>query len=116
MNSTSPPLKRNDSERSAASSSNTISMPEHRKASSRRWRTSRSGWNSRTLKILESGLKLTMVPVFWVLPIAASGASGTPREKFCSQTVPSRWISSRSHSDRKLTTLTPTPCSPPDTL
>ncbi len=62
------------------------------------------------------GMKRTFVPVFFVFPIAAIGASGLPRRKVWNQTWPSRLISSSSSTERAFTTDTPTPCSPPETL
>ena len=49
-------------------------------------------------------------------PIFFTGPSGLPRRYSCAHTPPSRAVSTRSHSERALTTLTPTPCRPPDTL
>ena len=42
--------------------------------------------------------------------------TGTLSRYSCSWTLPSRRIVSFNHSDRALTTETPTPCSPPETL
>ena len=49
-------------------------------------------------------------------PIFLTGPSGLPRWYSCAQTEPSRAVSTRSHSDSAFTTLTPTPCRPPETL
>ena len=47
---------------------------------------------------------------------SASGACGAPREYSCVNTWPSRRISTSRRSDSALTTETPTPCRPPETL
>ena len=46
----------------------------------------------------------------------ASGASGTPSRKRMKCSVPSRQMRRSSRSESALTTETPTPCSPPETL
>src|SRR5437773_8931491 len=57
-----------------------------------------------------------IVPVFFVVPVAVSGAFGTPRSYSCVHSLPSRRISTSSHSLSALTTEMPTPWRPPDTL
>ena len=47
---------------------------------------------------------------------SASSSCGAPREYSCDQTWPSRRISTCSRSESALTTETPTPCRPPETL
>ena len=49
-------------------------------------------------------------------PIFSTLVVGLPRSYSCAQTPPSRAVSTRSHEDSALTTETPTPCRPPDTL
>src|SRR6185436_17343786 len=49
-------------------------------------------------------------------PIFLTGVFGLPRTYSWLQTLPSRADSTRIHDDSALTTLTPTPCRPPDTL
>ena len=57
-----------------------------------------------------------MVPVALVGPVAFIASIGSPRANSWRQIFPSRWTSATSHSDSALTTETPTPCRPPDTL
>ena len=52
----------------------------------------------------------------WPGPIFLTGVVGLPRAYSWAQTHPSRADSTRIHSDSALTTLTPTPWRPPDTL
>ncbi len=87
-----------------------------RKAVSRRrvWSTSAS--HSISSKISVSGLKLIVVPVSFVGPIAFIFAVGSPRANSWRQIFPSRCTSATSHSESAFTTETPTPCSPPETL
>ncbi len=49
-------------------------------------------------------------------PIFLTGPVGLPRSYSCAQIEPSRADSTRIHEDSALTTLTPTPCRPPETL
>ena len=51
-----------------------------------------------------------------VSPMASSSRVVTPRSKPITHTRPSRRVCTSIHSDSALTTLTPTPCSPPETL
>ena len=79
-------------------------------------------------KISRSGRKCTSVPRFSVSPVSFIGETskplrttisrscGTPCLNSMKWTSPSRRTVSRSHFDRPLTQLTPTPCRPPDTL
>src|SRR5205085_11528875 len=61
--------------------------------------------------------KWTLVPVFaFTAPVFFSLLVGSPFEYVCSQVKPSRQISSSSSSLSAFTQLTPTPCSPPETL
>ena len=62
------------------------------------------------------GRKWIVVPVSSVSPTAASGATGTLSRYSWVQSLPSRRTESLSHSDSALTTETPTPCRPPETL
>ncbi len=70
--------------------------------------------NSVIVKIVGSGLKVTMVPVFGLSPTTFSGSLVTPAANSSSCTLPSRQISRRSHSLTALTALTPTPWRPDD--
>ena len=76
-----------------------------------------SNENSVVSKTLGSALKVVVVPRRspWG-PILRTPIVGSPREYSWAQIAPSRADSTRSHSDKALTTLTPTPCKPPDTL
>ena len=67
-------------------------------------------------KTSASGRKVIVVPVSSVASPWAIGPVGAPRSKDCVQTNPSRRTSTSSRSDSALTTETPTPWSPPDTL
>ena len=57
-----------------------------------------------------------LVPRRSVFPPFSSAVVGVPRSYDCVNSWPSRQIVRWSHSDRALTTETPTPCRPPDTL
>ena len=61
-------------------------------------------------------MKCTSVPRRSVVPVTASGATGTPWRNSIWCTLPLRQMRSFSHSDSALTTDTPTPCRPPETL
>jgi hypothetical protein len=67
-------------------------------------------------KMSAEAQKVIVVPVSSVGAPLASGACGTPTRYDWVQTWPSRWISTSSRDDRALTTETPTPCNPPETL
>jgi hypothetical protein len=67
-------------------------------------------------KICGSGLKETVVPRSFVFPVTFRSSVLSPRAKAIRCTLPLRRTSTRSHSDRAFTTLTPTPCRPPETL
>jgi hypothetical protein len=49
-------------------------------------------------------------------PVMASGATASPFLNSISWVKPPRWTFSFSHSESALTTETPTPCRPPETL
>src|SRR5674476_1003068 len=49
-------------------------------------------------------------------PTWTTAVVGLPRTYSWAQMNPSRAVSTRSHSESAFTPLTPTPCSPPDTL
>ena len=68
------------------------------------------------MKICSSALNVILVPVCCVDPCGATGPFGIPRSYSCTHTLPSRRTSSRHHSLSALTTDTPTPWSPPETL
>jgi hypothetical protein len=74
----------------------------------------RAGLNSRSPKISVSGVKLTVVPRrLGVLPRLLSGPVGCPRENSCAYSSLLRATSTRTFELSALTTLTPTPWSPP---
>ena len=60
--------------------------------------------------------KCTSVPRRSVSPTSASGATASPRRNSIWWILPLRQILSFSQSDSALTTETPTPCRPPETL
>ena len=57
-----------------------------------------------------------VVPVSVAAPTRSTSPAGSPAAKRCTQTPPSRCTSAVSDSESALTTLMPTPCSPPETL
>ena len=66
-----------------------------------------------------SGANVTLVPVFdsGESPISWIGPTGCPpSRKSCLHRRPSRSISNSTATDKALTTDTPTPCKPPETL
>ena len=65
---------------------------------------------------LAEAMKCTSVPRRSDGPMSASGDTGTPRRNSIWWNLPSRQILSLSQSDSALTTDTPTPCRPPETL
>ena len=84
--------------------------------SRRRW-LMRSNEYSMVSNISGSAMKLVVVPRRVPCgPIFLTGVFGLPRSYSCAQTNPSRADSTRIHDESALTTLTPTPCRPPDTL
>ena len=69
------------------------------------------------VKVSVDGRKVISVPVASpASPVWRSGASATPWVKLISKIPPLRRIFSFSQTDSALTTDTPTPCKPPDTL
>jgi len=68
------------------------------------------------VKIWSLGLKRIVVPRPSLGPTTASGATGSPRRYSWWCSLPSRRMVSDSVSDSALTTDTPTPCRPPETL
>ena len=73
--------------------------------------------NSVREKVSGEGRKVTSVPRRSAAsPTAASGASATPLVKLIAYSVPSLKILSLRETERALTTETPTPCRPPETL
>ena len=69
------------------------------------------------VKVSLDGMKVTSVPVSLpAVPVTRSGASATPWVNDISWTSPLRRTLSFSQTDSALTTETPTPCRPPDTL
>ena len=93
-----------------------IVIPLLRKAISRSRRDRMSKSNSVTSKICLSGRKVIRVPRLRLRPIRLNSLLGTPRSYSWEKYLPSWNTSQRSHSDRALTTDTPTPCRPPETL
>ena len=61
-------------------------------------------------------MKRTSVPVRSVSPVTRSGSTVSPPSKRATCSCPSRQMVNSSQSDSALTTLTPTPCRPPETL
>ena len=96
--------------------------PGLRKASSRSRCSNVAKSNSVMVKVRVDGRNVISVPVR--APPSATGASPTtfkgdstsPSPKRTTCALPSRQMCSSSHSDRALTTETPTPCRPPETL
>ncbi len=66
--------------------------------------------------MLASARKAMVVPVPFVLPIAFTLSFGFPILNSCSQILPSRWMVATTSVESALTTDTPTPWRPPDTL
>ena len=91
--------------------------PELRNASSRRRCSSVAQSNSVMVKVCLEGRNVTSVPRRSNAgPMSASGATASPSWNSITDSRPSRQIVSLSMLDSALTTETPTPCSPPDTL
>ena len=69
------------------------------------------------VKVAVDGRNVTSVPrLSWAAPTTASGATASPSRNSMECSWPSRQMVSFSQVDSALTTETPTPCSPPDTL
>ena len=67
--------------------------------------------------ISASAWKMVLVPLRWPCgPTLSTLVMGLPRSYSCDQTPPSRAVSTRSQEERALTTDTPTPWRPPETL
>ena len=75
-----------------------------------------AGSNSIFGKMAASGWKYTVVPVPRAAPSFFSGPTGLPCLKRISHCAPSRSTVATSSFDSALTTLAPTPCSPPAVL
>ena len=75
-----------------------------------------SGSNSIFGKIVESGLKNTVVPDPRAAPTFLSEPTGCPCLNRISHCAPSRRTVATSSFDNALTTLAPTPWRPPDVL
>ena len=91
--------------------------PEFRKASSRSRCSSVAKSNSVMVKVCGEGRKVTSVPRLPpASPTTASGATASPSRNSMKCSLPSRQIVSLSQVDSALTTETPTPCRPPETL
>ncbi|MNC96060.1 hypothetical protein D3C83_133320 [compost metagenome] len=72
--------------------------------------------NSTLGKIVGSGWKYTVVPVPRAGPTFLTGPVGLPRLNAISHNAPSRFTVAFRSVERALTTLAPTPCSPPAVL
>ena len=69
------------------------------------------------VKVFGDGRNVTSVPRLpSASPVTASGATASPSRNSMKCSLPSRQIVSLSQVDSALTTETPTPCRPPDTL
>lgn len=69
------------------------------------------------VKITVSGRKQTEVPVrASLIGFDVSSVAGVPRSKRWEYSFLSRKTVTSNHSDKALTTETPTPCKPPETL
>ena len=68
------------------------------------------------VKISLDGKKVILVPVFLVLLISLKGFIEIPSLKLIKYSLPSLKILRSNFSERALTTETPTPCKPPETL
>ena len=62
------------------------------------------------------GKKLILVPFFFVFPIFFNGLTASPSLNSILYSFPSLKIFNSNFSDNALTTETPTPCKPPETL
>ena len=67
-------------------------------------------------KIFLDGKNFICVPEFFDFPIAFNGAFALPFLNSIKYFLPSLLISNSNFSDKALTTETPTPCKPPETL
>ncbi len=98
-------------------SDSTMVTPELRNASSRSRCSSVAKSNSVMVKVCFEGRNVTSVPrLSPASPVTASGATASPSRNSMACSLPSRQIVSLSQVDSALTTETPTPCRPPDTL
>ena len=93
-----------------------IRRPRVRNAVSRIRSASVAKSYSISRKISLSGMKVIVVPVIELSAPLVSSFCGLPRTYSCVYSLPSVLISRWSRSDSALTTETPTPCRPPDTL
>ena len=87
-----------------------------RKAISRKRLVIVSKLNSVVSKISSLGQNRVVVPVSSVASCLSSSPSGTPKAKAWVQRKPSRLMSTSTRRLSALTTETPTPCRPPETL
>ena len=67
-------------------------------------------------KISFDGEKVILVPNSFDLPIIFKGYFASPLLNSVKYFLPSLFISNSNFSDKALTTDTPTPCKPPETL
>ena len=67
-------------------------------------------------KICLDGKKVIWVPVSFDFPISFKGFFASPLWNSIKYFLPSLFISNYNFSDKALTTETPTPCNPPETL
>ena len=97
-------------------STNLIAIPLLRKANSLILFSSIDVLNFTEEKICLDGKKVILVPFFFVLPIFFNGLIVFPSLNLISYSFPDLKMFKISSSDNALTTDTPTPCNPPDTL
>ncbi|KKW47976.1 MAG: hypothetical protein UY98_C0001G0023 [Candidatus Kaiserbacteria bacterium GW2011_GWA2_58_9] len=94
-----------------------IRRPFTRYACWRMCETMVSQLNSRSGKTFGSGSKTTIVPWRPEAPIFFTFETGLPPSLYsCAYFPPSRCTSARTETESALTTETPTPCKPPETL
>ena len=93
-----------------------ILIPRFKNASSRILLCRIDELNLVEVKISFDGKKVILVPFFLVFPISLRGFKELPSLNVIEYSLPSLKIFRFSFSDRALTTETPTPCNPPETL
>ena len=93
-----------------------ILIPLFKKASSRILFCKIVELNFVEVKISFDGKKVIFVPFFLVFPISFNGFTELPLLKAIKYSLPSRKMFNSNLSERALTTETPTPCKPPETL
>ena len=111
-----PPSYLYSSFKDFVSSVNLIFIPLFKKASSLNLLLKRSELYFVNVKYFLLGLNDIFVPFKSVFPAIFRGATGLLSLYSCVWIEPFLYIVSSRDSDRALTTDTPTPCNPPDTL